>query len=103
MIAQFLKMQNKLLQTRKKHTKGKRVKLDGVTVYSITKILKNAREKEAKKQTVNPKRPRSRPRKRPIEELEKNNEKEVLETLFSDSNIKITEGVTRRTRARKAE
>ena len=79
------------------------MKLNDITVYNTTEVLKIARKKETKKQTIDPKRPHNRPRKHPIKELEKKNEKEILEISFSDSNIKITESVARRARARKAE
>ena len=79
------------------------MKLDDIAVYNIIKVLKVAREEEAKKQIIDPKRLYNRPRKRSIEELEKENEKEILEISSSDLNIEITEIVTRRTRARKAE
>jgi DDE superfamily endonuclease/Tc5 transposase DNA-binding domain/helix-turn-helix, Psq domain len=59
--------QNTLLNMRKTRKTGKRVKLEGVTVYSTPDVLRVAREAETKPET---KRPRGRPRKRPIEEIE---------------------------------
>ena len=77
------------------------MKLNGVTVYNIKEVLKAACEKETKKRTADSKRLCNRPRKRPIEELKEENEEEVLEILFSDSDIEIVESVAHRTRARK--
>ena len=77
------------------------MKSDNITVYNIIEMLKVSREEETKKQTADPKQSRSRLRKRPIEELEEENEEEVLKILFSDSDIKIIESVARKTRARK--
>ena len=77
------------------------MKLNDITVYNIAEILKVVREKETKKQIINPKRLRNRPRKRPIKELEEENEEKVLEILFSDSYIEIIESAARKTRARK--
>ena len=70
------------------------MKLDGVTVYNTIKVLKVAREKEAKKQTANPNRPRGRPRKRLVEELEKENEEEILKTPSSDLEIILDENLS---------
>ena len=77
------------------------MKLDNIIIYNTAEVLKVALEKETKKQTADSKRLRNRLRKRPIEELEKENEGEVLEILSSDSDIEIVESVARRTRARK--
>ena len=62
-----------------------------------------ARDEETKKKPIGPKRPRNRPRKRPIEELEEENEKKVLKISSSDSDVVIMESMARRTRGRKAE
>ena len=45
------------------------MKLNNITVYNITEVLKVTREKKTKKQTADSKRLRNRPRKRPIKEL----------------------------------
>ena len=47
------------------------MKLNSIAVYNITEVLKVAREKEAKKQTADPKRLYNRLYKRPIKELGK--------------------------------
>ena len=70
LMAQQLAEKDALLQARKSHKRGKRVKLNGVAVYSTKKVLEVAREEEAKKQTAGPKQPHDRPRKRSIEEIE---------------------------------
>ncbi|RAL68240.1 hypothetical protein DID88_008942 [Monilinia fructigena] len=56
-----------VIETQKKRTKGKRVKLQGQFVFSSEEVLKMVREAEEKPKE---KKPRGRPRKRPIEELE---------------------------------
>ncbi|KAG9246840.1 hypothetical protein BJ878DRAFT_416120, partial [Calycina marina] len=71
--------QKALLQRRKTHKKGKRIKLQGEFVFSTADVLKIAREAEEKPVA---KRPRVRPRKRPIEEVE---EEEGPEKVCSDS------------------
>ena len=77
------------------------MKLNDVIIYNIIEILKVAREKETKKQTINSKRFCNRLYKHPIKELEEENKEEILEILFSDSDIEIVENVACRTRARK--
>lgn len=52
--------QAELLRKRKKTRKGKRVRLDGVHVYTTEEVLRVAREEEAKSAT---KRPQGRPKK----------------------------------------
>jgi uncharacterized glyoxalase superfamily protein PhnB len=58
---------DELLQARKTHKTGKRVRLEGKFVYSTEEVLNVAREAEAARAA---KRPRGRPRKRPIEEVD---------------------------------
>lgn len=65
-MAKQLAEQSELLKKRKKATKGKRVKLDGVHIYSTAEVLRIAREEEAQPVI---KRPRGRPRKVILEEL----------------------------------
>ena len=47
-MAKQISEQGKLLQKRKKATKGKRVRLEGITIYITTDILRVAREEEAR-------------------------------------------------------
>lgn len=62
-----LQDQQELLKARSNRTKGKRVNLRGEFLYTTSKVLEVARAAEAKPVA---KRPRGRPRKRPIEEIE---------------------------------
>ncbi|RAL67029.1 hypothetical protein DID88_007809 [Monilinia fructigena] len=70
-----------VIETRKKRTKGKRVKLQGQFVFSSEEVLKMVREAEEKPKE---KKPRGRPRKRPIEELEEETEEEEPDSSSSD-------------------
>ena len=92
-----VKLQEELLNIRKKRTRGKRVRLEGVYIYSIPEVLRIARETKTKPVA---KRPRGRPRKRPIEEVEEEEEAEELENLSSESELELNESVARRTRSR---
>ena len=74
-IAKQLAEQSALLYTRKARTRGKRVKLEGVSVYSTPEVLAIARRSETKTPA---KRPRGRARKRPIEKVEDEAEAELL-------------------------
>ena len=56
-----LQDQQELLQVRKTHKRGKRVRLEGEFVYSTQKVLDIARDAESVRAV---KRPRGRPRKR---------------------------------------
>ena len=67
--------QSELLRKRKKATKGKRVRLDGVTVYTTAEVLRIAREEEARTEA---KRPRGRPHKVVI--IERSSEEEDNDT-----------------------
>ena len=98
--AKQLADQQQLLNKRNKHTRGKRVRLEGVVVYSSEDILKVAREEEAPKQKPGPKRSRGRPRKRPIQELETESEIELLINSSSDSEVGLEDCIGRRTRLR---
>ncbi|EDN99230.1 hypothetical protein SS1G_14090 [Sclerotinia sclerotiorum 1980 UF-70] len=81
-----------VIETRKKRTKGKRVKLQGQFVFSTKEILKIVHEAEEKPKE---KKLRGRPRKRPIEESE-----EELENSSNDSELELEDCVARRTRSR---
>jgi hypothetical protein len=94
-----LKECKELLQTRKKRTKGKRIKLQGEFVFTTEEVLKIVREAEEKPKE---KRPRGRPRKRPIEEVEKEDEIEEVESSSSDSELELDSCVARRTRSKLA-
>jgi hypothetical protein len=78
-IRKELEEQRAILHQRKTHKKGIRVKLQGQFVFSITKVLKIAREAE---KTPVAKRTRGRPRKRLIKEVEEDKEEEEV---LSDS------------------
>jgi hypothetical protein len=81
-IRKELAEQRELLQTRKKHKKGKRVALKGRFVFSTQEVLDIV--KEAEEDTA-AKRSRKRPRKRSISvEIEEDEENE-LENVSSDS------------------
>lgn len=79
-IRKELEEQRAILNRRNNHKKGKRVKLQGQFVFSTAEVLKIAREAE---KTPVAKRGRGRPRKRPIEEVE---EEEEVEMVFDDSS-----------------
>ncbi|APA09152.1 hypothetical protein sscle_04g039220 [Sclerotinia sclerotiorum 1980 UF-70] len=85
-----------VIETRKKRTKGKRVKLQGQFVFSSEEVLKMVREAEEKPKE---KKLRGRPRKRPIEELEEETEEEEPESSSSDLELELDECVARRTRS----
>ncbi|APA13275.1 hypothetical protein SS1G_13832 [Sclerotinia sclerotiorum 1980 UF-70] len=85
-----------VIETRKKRTKGKRVKLQGQFVFSIKEILKIVHEAEEKPKE---KKLRGRPRKRPIEESEEEIEEEELENSSNDSELELEDCVARRTRS----
>ena len=59
-----------------------------------------ARVEKAKKQIAASKRPRSRPRKRLVEEIKEENENKDIATSSNNSNIELEQSVSRRTRAR---
>ncbi|RAL68366.1 hypothetical protein DID88_007097 [Monilinia fructigena] len=77
-----------VIETRKKRTKGKRVKLQGQFVFSSEEVLKMVREAEEKPKE---KKPRGRPRKRPIEELEEETEEEEPDSSSSDLELELDE------------
>ncbi|ELR04023.1 hypothetical protein GMDG_08974 [Pseudogymnoascus destructans 20631-21] len=66
-ILREVKEYKEILETRKKRTTGKRIKLQGEFVFSTEEVLKIVREAELKSTE---KRPRGRPHKRPIEEVD---------------------------------
>ena len=70
--------QSELLRKRKKARKGKRVRLEGVHVYTTKEILRVAREEEAK-QLI--KRPRRRPKKVIIIKTSDEEEDQVSKSL----------------------
>ena len=80
-LSKELTQQAELLRKRKKATKGKRVRLDGVHVYTTEEILRVAREEEAKAAT---KRPRGRPKKIVIIETSDEEEDQVSESSESE-------------------
>jgi hypothetical protein len=71
--------QSELLRKRKKVKKGKRVRLEGVSVYTTAEVLRIAREEEAR---VEAKKPRGRPRKVIIVETSSDDEDEDSEDLL---------------------
>ncbi|KFY18563.1 hypothetical protein V493_08507 [Pseudogymnoascus sp. VKM F-4281 (FW-2241)] len=95
-----VKEYKEILETRKKRTKGKRIKLQGEFVFSTEEVLKIVREAELK---PTEKRPRGRPRKRPIEEVEEEIEEEEVKNDSSDSELELEECVARRTRSNRVE
>ena len=96
-IRRELQEQRAVLQRRNTHKKGKRVRLQGEFVFSTADVLKIAREAEEKPVA---KRPRGRPRKQPIQEVEE--EEEENEVLSSSANSESEESVivVRNTRSR---
>ena len=99
-LRQQLQEKDKLLQARKVRTRGKRVKLQGEFVYSTQKVLDVAREAETKPVV---KRLRGRPRKRPIEEIEDEEEAEILEDSSSTSEEESINYVQWRVRSKRVE
>jgi hypothetical protein len=91
--AKQLADQSELLRKRKKAKKGKRVRLEGVSIYTTADVLRVAREEEARVAT---KRPRGRPRKVIIVETSSEEEDEVSEDSSDSSD---EEPVVRRRRA----
>ena len=66
-------------------------------------MLKVTRNKEAKKQTADPKRLYKRSRKRLIKKIEEENKNKIITISSSDLNIELEESVSRKTRSRKAD
>ena len=95
LIRKQLEDSQELLKVRKTHKRGKRVRLEGEFVFSTQKVLEIAREAEAERPA---KRPRRRPRKQPVVEIEKKEEDQISEYLFSTSEdeLAIVLGRTRR-------
>ena len=94
-----VKEYKELPETRKKRTKGKRIKLQGEFVFSTKEVLRIVREAELKSTE---KRPRRRLGKRPIEEVEEEEEEED-EIDSSNSKSESEECVARRTRSSRVE
>lgn len=82
-IRKELEEQRAILNRRKTYKKGKRIKLQGKFVFSTAEVLKIAREAE---KILVAKRPRGRPRKRPIEEVEGDKEEEEALSDSTDSD-----------------
>ena len=76
-------MAKKILNTRKKCTKGKRVALEGKFVFSTQEVLDIARATEAETEV---KKRRKRPRKRAINEILDEKEIKVVETESQSSD-----------------
>jgi hypothetical protein len=83
--------QAKLLQKRKKVSRGKRVRLEGVSVYTTAEVLRVAREEEAR---VEAKKPRGRPRK--VIKIESSTEEE--DEVSEDSLDSFNEAPVKRRR-----
>lgn len=81
--AKQLAEQSQLLYKRNKRSRGKRVKLDGIFVYTTEEVLQVAREAEVKRTT---KRPRGRPRKVVVVESADEDEAEDPENTSSSSD-----------------
>jgi len=78
-----VEQQQELLSARKNRTKGKRVALKGKFVFSTEEVLAIA--KQAEVQSTD-KRPRGRPRERPIAAVIESDEGEEQENISSDSD-----------------
>jgi hypothetical protein len=72
--------QEELLKARKRHKRGKRVRLEGEFVYSTEKVLEIAREEEAGRPA---KRRRGRPRRQSVIKIESEDEAEVSDNSSS--------------------
>ena len=95
-----VKEYKEILETRKKRTKGKRIKLQGEFVFSTKEVLKIVREAELKSTA---KKPHGRPCKRPIEEVEEVEEEEEEEIDSSNSESESENCVAYRTRSSRVE
>jgi hypothetical protein len=95
-----VKEYKEILETRKKRTKGKRIKLQGEFVFSTKEVLKIVREAELKSTA---KKPRGRPCKRPIEEVEEVEEQEEEEIGSSNSESESENCMAYRTRSSRVE
>ena len=78
-----LKSAKEILNTRKKHTKGKRVALEDKFMFSTQKVLDIARVAEAEAET---KKKHKQPRKRTIDETIDKEEAEILDNESSSSD-----------------
>ena len=95
-MAKQLAEQSELLRKRKRSSKGKRVELEGVSVYSQANVLRIARETEA---TPVAKRPRGRPCKVRIEDIENQEGTAISETSSEGSIIELEDYIGCRTRS----
>lgn len=93
-----LEEKDEVLQSRKKRTRGKRVRLEGEYVYSTPRVLQVAREAEAKPVA---KRPRGRPRKQVVEQSEDSDEPVVLDDQSDTSDEELVDVVAGRTRSKR--
>ena len=75
-------------------TKGKRIKLQGDFVFSTAEVLKIVEEAEA---ALTVKRPRGRPRKRPIEEIDAVIKEEEVELSLDKLLLDLDKCVKRKT------
>jgi hypothetical protein len=96
-IRKELQEQRVVLQRRNTHKKGKRVRLQGEFVFSTADVLKIAQEAEKKPVA---KRPRGRPRKQPIQEVEDKEEEEDILSSSTNSESEESVIVVRNTRSR---
>ncbi|KFY81186.1 hypothetical protein V499_00012 [Pseudogymnoascus sp. VKM F-103] len=99
-LREEVKEYKEMLETRKKRTNGKRIKLQGEFVFSTKEVLNIVREADLKSTE---KRPRGRPRKQPIEEVEEGEEEEEEDINSSHSESESEECVARRTRSSRVE
>jgi hypothetical protein len=93
-----LKEYKEMLETRKKRTKGKRIKLQDEFVFSTKEVLKIVREAELKSTE---RRPCRRPCRRLIEEVEEEEEEDEIDS--SNSEFESEEYVACRTRSSRVE
>jgi hypothetical protein len=96
-MAKQLADQSELLHKRKKAKKGKRIRLEGVSIYTTAEVLRIAREAEAKPTT---KRPRGRPRKVIRAESSSEDEAEVMESSSDSSDEEPAKRTRYATRSR---
>ena len=86
-----------LLKTRRKRTKGKRIKLQEEFVFFTAEVLEIVRAAEEKPKE---RRARGRPRKRPIEESDEEEEIKEVESSSGESELEVDGCVARRTRSK---
>ncbi|RAL67473.1 hypothetical protein DID88_008228 [Monilinia fructigena] len=86
----------RVIETRKKRTKGKRVKLQGQFVFSSEEVLKMVREAEEKPKEKKHEDDHVNVQ---LEELEEETEEEEPDSSSSDLELELDECVARRTRS----